>query len=172
MSALALYETLRWDGVVVVRGGDGVLLHSPTVPWLCGYADALIYDGRAQVEGVLEVKTRAPPPQRQGGAAPAAVPHQRLQDLYYHIPQCAAYMEATAAAYCDLMSFTPRGSTVFRLRFDAPLFQRIVALAAAFVHCVSSGTAPLDEDGLNAERKLVRDLLLDYPWESLQDMPM
>lgn len=157
--ALEVYRTLRLDGATVEAGG-GHMVYCDVVPWVRGFVDAFVYDEQGVLEGIVEVKTRAPL-----NANTIPVPYQRIEDMYYHIPQCLVYMESTHARYCDLVSFTARGSTVFRLRFDAQLFARCVALLRVFRDCVKRGQPPRDDDGWQAERDAVRQCLLNYPWE-------
>lgn len=106
-TALNVYDTLRLDGACV-QPGEGHMVYCDTVPWVVGYVDGFIYDAGGSLEGILEIKTRAPL-----NPNTIAVPYQRISDMYYHIPQCLVYMESTGAQYCDLMSFTPRFAFFF-----------------------------------------------------------
>ena len=95
-----------------------------------------------------------------------AVPYQRLADLFYHVPQCQCYMEMTGAAYCDLVSYTRRGSTVFRLVPDAALLYLLRVAAERFCAAVARRVPPPPDPAL-AEQ--IRRLCLDCDWSTPQD---
>ncbi|KAL6073547.1 DNA binding nuclease [Balamuthia mandrillaris] len=87
----------------------------PQYPWLVGIPDALVFrrDGYPWPEGVVEVKC----PWNRGDTD-TAVPHQTLDRAYYYIPQIQGYMELCNTDYCDLCSFTPKGTNILRFRRD------------------------------------------------------
>ncbi len=154
--AFALYQTLRMDGVRVEEGA-GLRFQSAALP-VAGYADGLVYRDE-WLEGVLEIKCRF-------SRTDEAVPHQRLDDLFYHVPQCMCYLDMTGAAYCDLMSYTRRGSTVFRLRPDPRLLYLLRLAAERFCAAVARRQPPPPDPALAAQ---IRQLCLDCDWTSPQD---
>ncbi len=100
-----------------------------------------------------------------------AVPYQRIEDLFYHLPQVQCYLEMTDAAYCDLMSYTRRGSTVFRVLRDPQLFHLLRLALERFRDCVEKRIPPtrIENDSLTEQ---IRVRCLSCAWESPPQIPM
>lgn len=181
--ALEVYKALRGgEKNISIESGANRMLLSPSMTYLRGYADGLVYDLNTNViVGVLEVKTRAGKKKKKkeddrdgkDGKSypdPPVVPYQRLEDMFYHIPQVQLYMHMTGASYCDLMSFTPRGSTIFRIPRDDDLIGALQWSLDVFFSSVSCGH-PLDEHSVDwrSMREHIRLRCLNCPW---QPMPL
>jgi len=81
--------------------------------WLCGIPAGLIHDSASGgLDGILEIKCRFP---KHEHAIDTTVPYQTMSQIYYYMPQVQGYLEILDCSYCDLLSYTPRGSTVFRI---------------------------------------------------------
>lgn len=92
-----------------------------------------------------------------------AVPYQRMEDMFYHLPQVQCYLEMTDADYCDLMSYTRRGSNVFRIARDPQLFFLLRASLERFRACVEKQVPPPDpQQDLLA--KQIREMCMQCPW--------
>lgn len=151
--AFQVYQTLY--GGDVVDGNKYGILYSPSLPWLRGYADGLIFRG-AKVEGILEIKCRF-------SQSDNAVPYQKIEDMFYHLPQVQCYMEMTNSSFCDLMSYTKRGSTVFRIQRDLQLFYLIQVALERFRKCLIEDTEPLEDMSLANQ---IRPMLLNCHYET------
>lgn len=153
--ALSVYQTLY--NPQVIDGNAFGMLWSPSIPWMRGYADGLILEGE-KVVGVLEIKCRY---SKTGDA----VPYQKLEDMMYYLPQVQAYMEMVGGAeYCDLMSYTPRGSTVFRVKRDDQVFYLMRLALAQFRECLEKDVAPDPVKNASLVEQ-IRQRLLNCEWE-------
>ena len=153
-TAFSVYQALYSSDVV--DGNAYGLLQSPSLQWLRGYADGLIYEGERLV-GVLEIKCRY-------SKSDEAVPYQRLVDLYYYLPQVQAYMEMTNTQFCDLMSYTRRGSTLFRVYRDPDLWYLIALALAKFRECLILDQPPKAHD-FEALQCQIKERLIQCDWD-------
>ncbi|ELR23956.1 DNA binding nuclease [Acanthamoeba castellanii str. Neff] len=126
-AAVEVYAALRLNKSIMPNHTQ---YRHKTHRWLVGIPDALIVDTKTgKVEGILEVKCPYAPDMSR------VVPHQTMSAIYYHMPQVQGYMEILDVEYCDLMSYTTKGSVIFRFMRDrAYWLEMLPALVEFWTH--------------------------------------
>jgi hypothetical protein len=175
--AFILYKTMYNSSV---REGAGQMFFSRAMPWLRGYVDGLVWNNvGTKIEAVLEIKCRFVFGRwceskiahfvtfQRYSKTDDAVPYQRIEDMFYHIPQIQCYLEMTDSSYCDLMSYTRRGSTVFRVVRNRALFYLLQIALNRFRISVESKTPPVPDVALTEQ---IRDLCLNCEWTQAPQM--
>lgn len=125
--------------------------------WLVGIPDGIIFD-KDDVCGLLEIKCRYHENPEQ------IVPHQTLSSIYYYIPQIQGYLEICDLDYCDLMSYTPKGSNLFRIWRNPRYWSKMRVLLKDFWNCYQGNTVPSCNHPLSNELK---QMSLAIEWETI-----
>jgi hypothetical protein len=81
--------------------------------------------------------------------------------LITSIPQIQGYMELFDVPYCDLMSYTAKGSIIFRIYRDKEYWELLVQVLEDFYKCLKFNTIPSKSHSLTDEIKERSKILLD-----------
>eukprot|EP01089_Gocevia_fonbrunei_P007161 TRINITY_DN1821_c0_g1_i1.p1 TRINITY_DN1821_c0_g1~~TRINITY_DN1821_c0_g1_i1.p1 ORF type:complete len:265 (-),score=26.63 TRINITY_DN1821_c0_g1_i1:135-929(-) len=155
-----IYSGLRFTKSVIHENN---LEQHHKYSWLVGIPDGLIYNDQTDcLEGVLEIKCPYP---RRGINRKNCMPHQKLSRIFYYMPQIQGYMQILNVNYCDLMSFTPYGSTIFRIFRDDNYWSLLFPVLKEFYYHLCTNTPPPDE---HPNTKLILQQSISMPWTSVE----
>eukprot|EP01104_Vermistella_antarctica_P001842 TRINITY_DN1196_c0_g1_i1.p1 TRINITY_DN1196_c0_g1~~TRINITY_DN1196_c0_g1_i1.p1 ORF type:complete len:346 (+),score=56.21 TRINITY_DN1196_c0_g1_i1:264-1301(+) len=153
-TAFEVYSSLRYEKVIEKPAST---IRHPHLPWLRGIADGIVVDEEGAREGILEIKCRF----SRDGDQQNTLPHQSLVPMYYYIPQIQGYMELYDAEYCDLMSFTLKGSNIFRVRRDRVYWAKMQTALEEFLGYVKRAKTEYGPEELLSMAEVVRSSSVD-----------
>ena len=164
--ALELYlqSELLFDAELEIKAK--VSKTHPKLTWFRGICDGLVFV-QGKLVRILEIKCRT-----SSDLKSVVYPHQTLDQILHFLPQSFGYLELFDCPQIDLLSYTARGSILFRIERNSLIWNDFILPSLLdFLSYVHDDTVPPPPLSDTQRDHLVRSFLtltcVSYPWEEL-----